>query len=131
MLQKFTRELKEEIEQAIDNLGQKVEKIDDLTPEIKKAFSHEYDEFIQSVGSGVREFLEKENKNRYFWLELIERRGKGRGYNDDVAKMFHNKLMTFRHGLDINGVFQDYSEKKWESLIDSILRFLKKYKELE
>lgn len=126
MLQKFTKELKDEVGRLIDNLGEQVEKLADLTPEIKVVFDKEYDNFIHTVGKGVREFLEKENNNKYFWLELIERRGKGRGYNDDVTKMFHNKLMSFQHGLDINGVFQDFSEKEWENLINKILKFFKK-----
>ena len=70
--------------------------------------------------------LEQENKNKYFWQELIERRGKGRGYNDDVTRMLYNKLMSFQHGLDINGVLQDISEKEWEILIDKILVFFQK-----
>jgi len=126
MLQKFTNELKKEVEELIDDLGRDVKTISDLTPEIKRVFEQEYDNFLSKVGQGVKTFLEEENKNRYFWLELIERRGKGRGYNNDVAKIFHDKLMSFPNALDINGVFQDYTEEEWENLIDKVLIFFKK-----
>jgi hypothetical protein len=126
MLQKFTKELKIEIEELIDNLGKDVEKLSDLTPEIKKVFEKEYDVFLSQVGDGVRVFLEEKNKNISFWKELIDRRGKGRGYNDDVTKIFHNKLISFQDSFDINRVFQNESEKEWEILIDKILKFFKK-----
>lgn len=126
MLRKFTKKLKKEVEELIEILGKDVNKLEDLIPEIKIVINIEYDNFIRDVGDGVRNFLEKENKNRDFWLDLIERRGKGRGYNDEVIRMFRNKLMSLPHGLDINGVLQDFSEKEWENFINKILKFFKK-----
>jgi len=126
MLYKFTKELRKEIIEEIDNLGSSVEKLKELTPEIIKLFEVEYDAFIDSVGNNIQIFLENENRNKEFWAELIDRRGKGRGYNDDVARILKNKLKTLKNGLSIDGIFQYYTEDEWEKLIDKILIFFKK-----
>ena len=126
MLHKFTKELKDEVITSIEELGSSIEELSQFTPEIIKLFEVEYDTFIDSVGDGIRDFLQKENRNQEFWWELIDRRGKGRGYNDDVARMLKGKLKTLRNGLSIDGVFQDFVEEEWEKLIDKVLRFFKK-----
>jgi len=126
MLHKFTKDLKEEVEKSITKLGSDIPQLSEITPAINKLFEAEYDVFIDSVGSRIKSFLEKENRNEEFWSDMIDRRGKGRGYNDDVAKMLKNKLKTLRNGLSIDGVYRDYVESEWEKLIDKILIFFKK-----
>ena len=126
MLHKFTKELKDEVINEIKELGSSIKELKQFTPEIIKLFEVEYDTFIDSVGDGIRDFLQKENKNQEFWWELIDRRGRGRGYNDDVARMLKGKLKALRNGLSIDGIFQDFVEEEWEKLIDKVLRFFKK-----
>jgi len=126
MLYKFTKDLKKEVVKLIDDLGSEIISLEQLTPEIIKLFEAEYDTFIDSVGNGVMKFLRDENRNEEFWHELIERRGKGAGYNNDVLRILRGKLKTLRNGLSIDGVLQDYVEKEWEKLIDKVLIFFKK-----
>ncbi len=125
MLHKFTKDLKIEVIESLQKLGSSVGSLETLIHEIVKLFEIEYDKFIDTVGTELYNFLEKENKNREFWEEFIDRRGKGRGYNDDVARMLKNNLRTLRNGLSIDGIFQYYVEKEWEKLIDKILIFFK------
>lgn len=126
MLKKFTRELREEIIESIKNLGSEIKALEAITPSISKLFESDYDIFIESVGNRIEEFLQNENENREFWSDMIERRGQGRGYNDDVARMFKNKLKSLRSGLSLDGLFQEFVEDEWEKLIDKILIFFKK-----
>ena len=126
MLKKFTKDLKEEVIISVKDLGSSIQELNQFTPEIVKLFEEEYDVFIDSVGNRIKDFLQSENQNQEFWWELIDRRGKGRGYNDDVARILKGKLKALRNGLSIDGVFQDYVEDEWEKLIDKVLRFFKK-----
>lgn len=126
MLKKFTIDLRREVIKSIENLGIEIKSLESITPSISKLFESDYDIFIESVGNRIEEFLQNENENREFWSDMIERRGQGRGYNDDVARMFKNKLKSLRSGLSLDGLFQEFVEDEWEKLIDKILIFFKK-----
>lgn len=125
MLRKFTAELREEVKQIISELGQSLEVLSTLTPEIIKRFQIRYDEFIDTVGSRIETFLRENNENRVFWREMIERRGKGAGYNQDVCTILRRKLggMLDAGGVSANRVFQEFSEKEWKNTIEAILGF--------
>lgn len=126
MLKKFTIDLRKEVIKSIENLASEIKTLESITPSISKLFESDYDIFIESVGNRIEEFLQNENENREFWSDMIERRGQGSGYNDDVTRMFKNKLKSLRSGLSLDGLFQEFVEDEWEKLIDKILIFFKK-----
>ncbi len=124
MLRKFTHELYNEVVDHITNLGISLKDLDTLTPEIVKRFEIQYDNFISSVGVQLEQFLRTNNNNFDFWRELINRRGKGAGYNQDVCTMLRRKLGILNTGISVERVLQEFSEKEWKKLIEEILKFL-------
>ena len=123
MLKRFTKNLKNEAEQIINELGSSLKEIDSLTPEIKKQFEIQYDAFISRVGRQIELFLRGNNENPVFWRELIDRRGKGSGYNQDVCTILRRKLEILDTGISANRILQEYSEKEWKNTIEMILDF--------
>ncbi|MEA5490186.1 MULTISPECIES: hypothetical protein [Pseudanabaena] len=123
MLKRFTKNLKNEAEQIINELGSSLKEIDSLTPEIKKQFEIQYDAFISRVGRQIESFLRGNNENSVFWRELIDRRGKGSGYNQDVCTILRRKLEILDTGISANRILQEYSEKEWKNTIEMILDF--------
>lgn len=123
MLKRFTKNLKNEAEQIINELGSSLKEIDSLTPEIKKQFEIQYDAFISRVGRQIESFLRGNNENSVFWRELIDRRGKGFGYNQDVCTILRRKLEILDTGISANRILQEYSEKEWKNTIEMILDF--------
>ncbi len=125
MLRKFTHELYNEVVDHITKLGISLKDLDTLTPEIVKRFEIQYDNFISSVGVQLEQFLRTNNNNVDFWRELINRRGKGAGYNQDVCTMLRRKLGILNTGISVERVLQEFSEKEWKKLIEEILKFFK------
>ena len=82
-----TKQIKEEVNSTIEQLGAANEDLQTFTPEIIKRFERSYDKFINEVGDNLELFLKNNNENIDFWRELINRRGKGKGYNNDVCTM--------------------------------------------
>ena len=123
MLKKFTKNLKDEVKQIIDELGESLEELESLTPEITKRFEIQYDAFISKVGQQMESFLRDNNENSVFWRELIDRRGKGSGYNQDVCTILRRKLEILNAGVSANRILQEYSEKEWKETIEIILGF--------
>ena len=123
MLRKFTKELNAEVKQIINDLGNSLKELKTLTPEIIKRFEIQYDIFIDTVGDQIEAFLRNNNENIIFWRELIDRRGKGAGYNQDVCTILRRKLEILDTGVSANRILQEYSEKEWKQTIDKILNF--------
>ena len=123
MLKKFTKNLKDEVKQIIKELGESLEELESLTPEITKRFEIQYDAFVSKVGQQMESFLRDNNENSVFWRELIDRRGKGSGYNQDVCTILRRKLEILNAGVSANRILQEYSEKEWKETIEIILGF--------
>ncbi|MBD2190047.1 MULTISPECIES: hypothetical protein [Cyanophyceae] len=123
MLKKFTRNLKNDVEQIINELGESLKEIDSLTPEIKRQFEIQYDAFVSRVGRQIEGFLRSNNENQIFWAELIDRRGKGAGYNQDVCTILRRKLEILDTGVSASRLLQEYSEREWKNTIQIILDF--------
>ena len=88
MLRKFTKKMKEDILR----LGNQHSDLKSLTTEMSNRFEVSYDSFIRNVGNEMEFFLRQSNSNYEFWNDLINRRGKGKGYNEDVARMLKKNL---------------------------------------
>jgi len=123
MLKKFTGNIRTDLISLILKLGETHTDLQSLTPEIIKSLDLFYDEFVEGVGDEIEKVLQSENENVDFWYELINRRGKGTGYNIEVATMLRRKLEYFNHGVSANRVLQEITEKKWGAFIDKILNF--------
>ncbi|MGZ6518821.1 MAG: hypothetical protein ACXVED_14635 [Bacteroidia bacterium] len=126
MLRKFTKEIKEEIIEAIENLGESHPDLKSLTPEIIKRFGISYDNFIDDVGTEIENSFRTYNNNYEFWSNLINRRGKGKGYNNDVITMLRRNLemINTRFGCaSANRILQDSTDKHWNTAINQVLNF--------
>jgi len=126
MLRKFTKEIKEEIINAIKNLGNSHPDLESLTPEIIKSFEISYDKFIDDVGTEIEGEFRKYNNNYEFWSILIDRRGKGRWYNNDVITILrrHLELINTNFGcVSANRIMQDSTYKNWNTAINKVLNF--------
>jgi hypothetical protein len=123
MLKKFTKEIKNDVIQIIKDLGDNVDDIKTLTPEIIKRFEIQYEAFIDSVGTLIEDYLRKSNENHSFWRDLIDRRGKGPGYNQDVCTILRRKLEGLNVGVSANRLLQEYAEKEWRKTINIVLDF--------
>lgn len=126
MLRKFTKEIKEEIIKVIENLGDSHPDLESLTPEIIKRFEISYDKFIDDVGTEIEHNFRSYNNNFEFWSNLINRRGKGKGYNIDVITMLRRSLESIktRFGyVSANRILQDSTDKNWNTAINQVLNF--------
>lgn len=128
MLKKFTKEIKKEVIDKIEILGNTHPDLESLTPEIIKRFEIAYDTFISNVGGSVQKYLESHNRNTTFWSDMISRRGKGKGYNEDVCTMFRRHLQSMTTGIpgstvDAGRIVQDFAEKHWKDATKEVLNF--------
>lgn len=126
MLRKFTKEIKEEIIKAIEHLGDSHPDLESLTPEIIKRFEISYDKFIDDVGTEIEINFRSYNNNYEFWSNLINRRGKGKGYNNDVITMLRRSLEVIdtRFGyVSANRILQDSTDRNWNTAISQVLNF--------
>lgn len=126
MLRKFTAGPKSEVEQAISQLGEANEDLKTFTPEILKRFEIAYDKFIDNVGDSLYDILRNSNENHTFWRELIDRRGRGSGYNNDVCTLLRRKLDTVETSNGIypaNRLVQEYAERYWKEVVSEVLGF--------
>jgi hypothetical protein len=100
--------------------------LESLTPEIIKRFEISYDKFIGDVGTEIEINFRNSNNNYEFWSNLINRRGKGKGYNNDVITMLRRNLETIntRFGyVSANRILQDTTDKHWSTAINQVLNF--------
>ena len=124
MLKKFTSQLKKQLDEILDNLGASHKELESIIPEIKISNTKYYDDFIESTGIEINDYLQENNENSEFWKELINRRGKGRGYTDDVLMLLKGKLKTMTGEYsNANMLLADISKKNWELSIIKLLKF--------
>lgn len=123
MLRKFTKVLKTNIINELNNLGNINNDLKTFVPEIMGDFNRMYDNFIKDTGEEIEIFLRTNNENETFWREAIERRGKGSGYNIDVCTILKRKLEIISTGLSANRILQEYTEKNWKLMIKELLNF--------
>lgn len=124
MLKKFTNQLKKQLVDILDKLGNSHKDLQSIIPEIKRSYTKYYDDFISNTGIGIKNYLQEHNENVDFWRELINRRGKGSGYNDDVLNLLKRKLkrMVGNHS-NANKLLADLSKENWEISINKLLKF--------
>ncbi|WP_445638041.1 Dynamin family protein [Nostoc sp. DSM 114161] len=129
MLKKFTREVKQEVENILYELTSANESLKTLIPELVKEFYGLYDEFVYNVGTEIeKEFrgkLEPQSENSKFWSSLIEEKGKekrskGETYTGNVCEIFKQEMEI---KLNLNKFFQNKAEEHWKKLVSKILSF--------
>lgn len=123
MLKKFTSEIYKELSDNINSLGAKNHDLQSLTYEIIKRLYNYYDTFIENVGDDFQEYLRGKNENQIFWSELINRRGKGSGYNAEVCTILTRKLEYVGNKVSAGRILQEKAESNWNKLIDKVLSF--------
>lgn len=124
MLKKFTNQLKKQLVDILDKLGNSHKDLQSIIPEIKRSYTRYYDEFVSNTGIEIESYLQEHNENVDFWRELINRRGKGSGYNDDVLNLLRRKLKRMVGSYsNANKLLADLSKKNWEISINKLLKF--------
>ncbi|WP_223280017.1 hypothetical protein [Nostoc sp. PA-18-2419] len=128
MLKKFTREVKQELENILYELTSANESLKTLIPEIVKEFYGLYDDFVDEVGTEIEEeitrILRLRSEDSEFWKALIAEKGrerkKGETFAGNVCEIFKRE-MTIETNL--NKFFQAKSEEHWKKLVSKILSF--------
>ncbi|MBO1067529.1 MULTISPECIES: hypothetical protein [Nostocales] len=129
MLKKFTKEVKQELEDILNNLISANESLKTFIPElINQFYMLYYKDFINEVGTEMEaEFnskLSPQNEDSPFWNSLITQKGrptgKGETYTGNVCLLFTREL---EKETDLNAVLKSKTEYHWEKLIIKILEF--------
>ncbi|UKO99895.1 hypothetical protein [Nostoc sp. UHCC 0870] len=129
MLKKFTREVKQELENVLCELTYANESLKTLIPELIREFYSLYDEFIYNVGTEIQDELTRkllpQSEDSKFWNALIaekgkEKRSKGETYTDNVCAIFKRELTS---EINLNKFYQSKAEEHWKELVNKILSF--------
>ena len=128
MLKKFTREVKQEVENILNELTSANESLETLIPELVKEFYALYDGFIYTVGTEIQcEIVKKlspQSEQSDFWNALMAERGRFRPepetYVDNVCQIFRHELES---ETSLNNFLQSKAEYHWEKLVIKILGF--------
>lgn len=128
MLKKFTREVKQELENILCELIFANESLKTLIPELVKEFYALYDNFIYEVGTEIEEELTRklspQSENSDFWNALIAEKGRQRNKGESFAG---NVCQTFKRELELqtnlNKFLQSKAEYHWDKLVVKILGF--------
>ncbi|MHC5770313.1 MAG: hypothetical protein ACYTXI_32830 [Nostoc sp.] len=128
MLKKFTREVKQELENILYGLTSANESLKTLIPELVKEFYAFYDDFIYEVGTEIQEELTSklspQSEKSEFWYALIAEKGKekkkGETFTDNVCEIFKRELEL---EPNLNKFLQSKAEEHWERLVLKILVF--------
>ena len=129
MLKKFTKEVKQELENILNDLISANKSLETLIPELIKQFYMLYDkDFINEVGTEMEAELNSrlspQNEDSAFWNSLIAQKGrptgKGETYTGNVCLLFTREL---EKETDLNTVLKSKTEYHWEKLIIKILEF--------
>ncbi|HYW18564.1 MAG TPA: hypothetical protein VE956_04480 [Nodularia sp. (in: cyanobacteria)] len=128
MLKKFTREVKQELENILYELTSANESLKTLIPELIKEFYALYDEFIYDVGTEMEKELNRklspESEDSEFWQALIAEKGKekkkGETFTGNVCEIFQRELEL---ETNLNKFYQSKAEEHWEKLVINILSF--------
>jgi hypothetical protein len=128
MLRKFTKEVKQELEDILNELTSANESLKTFIPELVKEFYGLYDEFIYEVGTEIeeevtRKLLPRSEKSE-FWKALIAEKGKpnkkGETFTDNVCQIFKREL---EKETNLNTFLKSKAEYHWKELIAKILGF--------
>ncbi|MEH2414371.1 hypothetical protein [Nostoc sp.] len=128
MLKKFTKEVKQELEDILNELTCANESLKTFIPELVKEFYGLYDEFIDEVGTEVEEEATRKllprSENSDFWNALIAEKGKenkkGETFTGNVCLIFEREL---EKETNLNTFLKSKAEYHWEKLIIKILGF--------
>lgn len=128
MLKKFTKEVKDEVENILKELTFANESLKTLIPELIKEFYALYDDFIHNVGTEIHhETLRKlspQSENSDFWNALIAEKGKkknkGEFFGVNVCQIFKRELKS---ETSLNEFLQSKAEYHWEKLVFKTLGF--------
>lgn len=124
MLRKFTKDVKTEIHILLKSLGESHPYLKSITDQIKRDFEKYYDGFISETGEDVYNYLKKNNENRDFWKDLIERRGKGAGYNNDVILLLKENLKNMNGKYsNANNLLEEMAKTNWELMMNNLLEY--------
>ncbi|MEH1959841.1 MAG: hypothetical protein V7L05_08135 [Nostoc sp.] len=130
MLKKFTKEVKQELEDILNELTYANESLKTFIPELVKEFYGLYDEFIDEVGTEVEEEVTRkllprgEGEDSDFWKALIAEKGKenkkGETFTGNVCLIFEREL---EKETNLNTFLKSKAEYYWQKLIIKILGF--------
>ena len=128
MLKKFTKEVKQELENILNELTSANESLKTFIPELVKEFYGLYDEFISEVGREVEEEVTRKllprTKDSDFWNALIAEKGKekkkGETFTDNVCLIFKRQL---EKETNLNIFLKSKAQEHWEKLVTKILGF--------
>lgn len=125
LVRKNTEEFKGQITAIIEDLVKKIQHSDleSFIKELLNQFSVFFDNFLKKIGQKIQNdiyntrFYPREISSN-FWFNVVNRRGKGGGYTDDICNMFAEQLD------DINDMLKQNTEDLWKSMvIDKTLEF--------
>ncbi|MBD2206267.1 hypothetical protein H6G33_19260 [Calothrix sp. FACHB-1219] len=122
MLKKFTKQVKEELENILNELASANESFKTLIPELVIQFNSLYDDFISKVGRSVEQEAKRKlspKNNKEFWKTLIDQRGKN--YVDNVCQTFKRELEAEEN---LNRVLEIKATEHWKKVVNKILHFL-------
>lgn len=128
MLKKFTREVKQELENTLQELTSANKSLETLIPELIKEFYALYDGFIYTVGTEIQcevvRKLSPQSEKSDFWNALIAEKGKekkrGESFAGNICQIFKRELES---EASLNKFLQSKSEYHWEKLVIKILGF--------
>lgn len=136
MLKKFTKDVKQELENILNELTSANKSLKKFIPELVKEFYGLYDEFIYEVGREVEEEVKKKllplskdkllsrSEDSEFWNALIAEKGKekkkGETFIDNVCLIFKRQL---EKETNLNTFLKSKAEEHWEKLVTKILGF--------
>ncbi|MHC5772778.1 hypothetical protein [Nostoc sp.] len=128
MLRKFTKEVKQELENILNELTSANESLKTFIPELVKEFYELYDEFIYEVGREVQKEVENklspQSEDSDFWNALIAEKGKqkkkGEKFVDNVCQIFKREL---EKETNLNTFLKSKAEYHWKELVIKILGF--------
>lgn len=128
MLKKFTREVKDEIENILQELTAANESLKTLIPELVKEFYVLYDDFIYKVGIEIHHELERklspQSEQSDFWNALIAEKGRIRRreekYVDNICQIFRRELEL---ETSLNKFLQTKAEYHWQKLVFKMIGF--------
>lgn len=128
MLKKFTKEVKQELENILNELTSANKSLKTFIPELIQEFFGLYDEFIDKVGTEIEEEVTKkllpQSEDSDFWKALIAEKGRdrrrGETFVDNVCQIFKREL---EKETNLNTFLKSRAEYHWEKLVIKILGF--------
>jgi hypothetical protein len=129
MLRKFTKEIKEDLEDILNNLKVANEALETFIPELILQLYTFYDDFIEEVGKSIEKFLydkklAPQSTSSDFWAALISEKGrqrtKGETYTDNICQTLRRELESEDN---LNLFLQDRAKEFWANLIGKVLQF--------